>query len=66
MRTWTGNLDTLLIKSILSIEDRRFFEHSGVDIYGKLAALKENISAGTIVRGGSTITEQYIKNSYFA
>lgn len=36
-----------------------------MDIIGKLGALRENYDAGAIVRGGSTITEQYIKNTYF-
>ena len=62
---YTESIDTPLIKNIIFIEDRRFFSHYWVDIIGKLWALRENYTAGTIVRGGSTITEQYIKNLYF-
>lgn len=65
MDAWTGSLDTRLIELIISVEDRRFYDHSGVDMYGKIGSLLENIKAGKIVRGGSTITEQYIKNAYF-
>lgn len=59
------DLDSRLIESIIQIEDQRFFSHYGIDIIGKLWALRENYSAGKTVRGGSTISEQYIKNIYF-
>jgi penicillin-binding protein 1A len=50
---------------MIRIEDKRFFSHYGVDIRAKVAALYENYTAGSTVRGGSTLTEQYIKNTYF-
>ncbi len=53
------------MKGILAIEDQRFYEHGGTDIVGKIGAIRDNYEAGTIVRGGSTLTEQYIKNTYF-
>ncbi len=62
---YSGSLDTPLVEHILEIEDARFWQHSGIDIRGKIASLWQNIQAGTIVRGGSTITEQYIKNTYY-
>lgn len=62
---YTDHFDYTLIQSILQIEDRRFFSHFWVDIIGKIWALKENYSAWFTVRWGSTITEQYIKNTYF-
>lgn len=65
MIPYTGSLDTRLVRYIVEIEDRRFYEHWWMDIIGKLGALRENYDAGAIVRGGSTITEQYIKNTYF-
>ena len=46
----------------VAIEDERFFEHDGVDIEGGLRALRENIEAGEIVEGGSTITMQLMRN----
>ncbi len=60
---WT--MDTSLIKNIIAIEDARFYEHNGVNLSAKFASLYQNIEAGGIVRGGSTITEQYIKNAYY-
>ncbi|MDD2694267.1 MAG: transglycosylase domain-containing protein [Candidatus Gracilibacteria bacterium] len=62
---YTGSLDNALVRGIISIEDGRYYEHSGIDIIGKIGAIRENYNAGTIVRGGSTLTEQYIKNIYF-
>ena len=59
------SLDTPLVKAIIAIEDNRYYEHSGLDIIGKIWAVKENIAAGWIVRWGSTIPEQYVKNLYY-
>jgi penicillin-binding protein 1A len=46
----------------VSIEDERFYEHSGVDIEGGARALVENLEAGKVVQGGSTITMQLVRN----
>lgn len=54
------------MKSILEIEDVRFYEHSGINLRAKIASIYQNISAGGVVRGGSTITEQYVKNAYYS
>ena len=64
-KAYRGNLHIKLIESIITVEDKRFYEHSGIDMPGKLGSIKANILARKIVRGGSTITEQYIKNAYF-
>ena len=48
--------------AFIAIEDRRFFEHEGVDIKSILGAVLENIQEGDWVRGASTITQQVIKN----
>jgi penicillin-binding protein 1A len=45
-------------------EDRRFYDHHGVDFEGLARALVEDIKSGSYVQGGSTITEQYVKNAY--
>src|SRR5690242_7010104 len=45
----------VLVNAVTSIEDRRFFHHWGVDPYAVLRAAHTNLSAGTIVQGGSTI-----------
>ncbi len=64
--SFSGSIDTPLVQSIISIEDARFYEHHGANMEAKIASLYQNIRANGIVRGGSTITEQYIKNAYFA
>lgn len=48
--------------AFLSIEDKRFYEHSGVDFRAILRAVWQNISTGEIVSGGSTITQQLVRN----
>lgn len=53
-----------LIDAVLSIEDRRFMDHVGVDPQGIFRALFRNIQAGSVVQGGSTITQQLIKLQY--
>lgn len=52
------------IDAVTAIEDRRFFEHGGLDFRGIARALMRNLSAGEIVEGGSTITQQVVKISY--
>jgi membrane peptidoglycan carboxypeptidase len=49
-------------KAIVAIEDSRFYAHAGVDIKGALRALFTNVEAGGVQQGGSTITQQYVKN----
>ncbi len=66
MIPYSGSLDIPLIQDILTIEDARFYKHSGVNIQAKLGSVWEDLQAGSVVRGGSTLTEQYIKNAYFA
>jgi penicillin-binding protein 1A len=46
----------------VAIEDERFFEHEGIDYEGGVRALIENIEAGEVVQGGSTITMQLMRN----
>jgi len=50
-----------LIKATLATEDRRFFEHWGIDAVGTLRALFTNIQANEVVQGGSSITQQVAK-----
>lgn len=49
-------------EAFIAVEDRRFFEHEGVDVKSILGAVLENIQEGDWVRGASTITQQVIKN----
>ncbi|MBI4179503.1 PBP1A family penicillin-binding protein [bacterium] len=50
-----------LIKAFLASEDRRFYEHRGVDFIGILRAMVKNVRSGRVVEGGSTITQQLAK-----
>lgn len=61
-----GEIPEVMVHAILAIEDRRFFEHSGVDISGVARALLRNVSDDEIVQGGSTITQQLVKNTYLS
>ncbi|WP_173931128.1 penicillin-binding protein 1A [Chelativorans sp. Marseille-P2723] len=55
-----------VIEAVLATEDRRFFDHFGIDIVGLFRALTENMRANTIVQGGSTITQQLAKNVFLS
>jgi len=49
-------------KALIAIEDVRFYEHHGIDFKGTLRALLHNSSSGSVQQGGSTLTQQYVKN----
>jgi penicillin-binding protein 1A len=51
-----------LIDAVVAIEDERYWDHPGVDIRAIIRAAEANGAAGEIVQGGSTITQQYLKN----
>jgi penicillin-binding protein 1A len=51
-----------MIQALLSIEDRRFYYHFGVDPIGLVRAIYVNSQAGHVVQGGSTLTQQLAKN----
>jgi len=70
----TGQRNTLayseipgvLVHAILATEDRRFFEHRGVDLLGIARALWRNVGDEHLGQGGSTITQQLVKNTYLS
>ncbi len=49
--------------AVIAIEDERFYQHKGVDWYGIARAFWINVVKGGVVQGGSTITQQYVKNT---
>jgi len=51
-----------LVRAVVAIEDERFYDHFGIDIRAIARASAKNLSAGRIVQGGSTITQQLAKN----
>ena len=59
-----SDIPEMLREAIVAAEDRRFFSHNGVDWRGVLRALKTDIDQGELVQGGSTLTQQLIKNDF--
>ena len=55
-----------LLDALVAKEDERFREHGGVDLWGITLALWRDIKAGETVAGGSTVTQQYVKNAYLS
>lgn len=53
-------------EAFVAIEDRRFYDHIGIDIRGILRAAQANAAAGRVVQGGSTITQQLAKTSFLS
>src|SRR5439155_13121903 len=54
----------IMKQAIVAIEDRRFFEHRGVDLRAIARAFWADVRHKSVVQGGSTITQQFIKNAY--
>ncbi|MDQ1729492.1 MAG: penicillin-binding protein [Pyrinomonadaceae bacterium] len=61
-----SDVPPLLVHAILATEDHRFFEHSGVDFFGIARALLRNAGDERLGQGGSTITQQLVKNTYLS
>lgn len=59
-----GTLPPYVAQAFIAIEDRRFYDHFGVDFGGMMRAGAENLRAGRVVQGGSTITQQLAKNLF--
>ena len=59
------NLPKDYINAIVAVEDRRFFEHNGIDVISIARAIIKDIQTRKLVEGGSTITQQLAKNTYF-
>ncbi|WP_337412825.1 biosynthetic peptidoglycan transglycosylase, partial [[Ruminococcus] torques] len=63
--TTIDELPQTYIDAVLSVEDKRFYDHFGVDPIAVGRAFFNDIKAGAYVEGGSTITQQLAKNQYF-
>ena len=53
-----------LIDALIAVEDRQFYSHFGINPLGIARAMLRNFSAGRVVQGGSTLTQQLVKNYY--
>ncbi|HJV36844.1 MAG TPA: PBP1A family penicillin-binding protein [Geomonas sp.] len=65
-RYWTPieRIPVFLRNALVAIEDSRFYEHNGIDVKGIARALMKDVVKGRMAEGGSTITQQLIKNKY--
>jgi len=72
---WHGEQDRTIVdytrmppylrNAVVAIEDKRFYEHHGIDTAGIMRAFRANAEAGQVEQGGSTITQQVVKNLFF-
>jgi 1A family penicillin-binding protein len=67
-RYWVAidRIPVFLQKAVVAVEDARFYEHGGIDIRGIARALVKDVVKGRLAEGGSTITQQLIKNKYLS
>lgn len=61
-----GDMSPYIPKAVIAIEDRRFYSHFGVDPLGLARAMLANLTAGRMVQGGSTLTQQLAKNLFLS
>jgi penicillin-binding protein 2D len=67
-RYWVSidRIPSFLQKAVVAVEDSRFYEHNGIDLRGIARALVKDVVKGKLAEGGSTITQQLIKNKYLS
>ena len=63
--TKVNEVPDIFIKAVVAVEDKRFYEHNGVDLLSIGRAIVTNIKTFDLTEGGSTITQQIAKNLYF-
>ena len=59
-----SDIPSTLREAVIATEDQRYYEHPGVDLLGLARAVVVDIRAGAQVQGGSTITQQYVKQAF--
>jgi penicillin-binding protein 1A len=59
-----GEMPRYLPQAVIATEDRRFYSHFGIDLWGTMRAAFADLRAGHVVQGGSTITQQLAKNVF--
>ena len=60
----SAEIAPVMKQAIVAVEDHRFFEHRGVDVHGIVRAVWQDVRNKKVVQGGSTITQQFVKNTY--
>jgi penicillin-binding protein 1A len=60
----SNEIADVMKQAIVAVEDKRFFEHGGIDLHGILRALWADVTNQKVVQGGSTITQQFVKNAF--
>ncbi len=59
-----SDIPQVLKDAVVAAEDKHFYDHGGVDVGSTVRALWDDLSNGSVVQGGSTITQQYVKNVF--
>lgn len=59
------DLPQVYVNAVIAVEDHRFYRHGGIDLIAIVRAVANDLRAGKLVEGGSTITQQLAKNLYF-
>ncbi|TMK26823.1 MAG: penicillin-binding protein, partial [Actinobacteria bacterium] len=59
----TDEIHPWMLQAIVAVEDKRFYQHRGVDLRGIARAVWADVTSKHVVQGGSTITQQFVKNS---
>jgi len=63
--TTSDKISETFINAMVAVEDKRFFQHKGIDIIGVIRAIGKNVKEKSLAEGGSGITQQLAKNLYF-
>ena len=59
-----ADVPQVLVDAIIAVEDQSYFEHNGIHLWRIAGAMLANVRAGRVVQGGSTLTQQLVKNFY--